>query len=306
MSAVERSAQVALLAALSIFWALNWPMMKIGLSAVEPWTFRAVIVGLGGVGCLLVARALGDPIAVPRREVVPVLWVGLFQGVLWNGFSGFAIALVDAGRAAVLAYTMPVWATLFAAIFLKEGISLRRFIGLVVGMAAMALLVLPSLESLGSTRLGTFLMLAGAMAWGAATVIVRGVQWSLSPLVLGGWQSVVGAGPLILAALLLGDPSTLGNLDLVTTAAMAYSILVPMIVCQAIFFSIVRRMPASLASTSTLMVPPLGVFFSAAIIGEQVGTLEIGALLLVMLAMIFTLPGFSWRRWRRRPPPPAG
>ena len=305
MSAVERSVQVALVAALSIFWALNWPMMKIGLTAVEPWTFRAVIVGVGGLGCLLVARAYGDAIAIPRRELVPVLWVGLFQGVLWNGLSGFALALVDAGRAAVLAFTMPVWATLFAAIFLHEGISLRRFIGLVIGMGAMALLIAPALDSLGTSRLGTFLMLGGAMAWGASTVIVRGVNWSLSPLVLGGWQSVIGAGPLIVAAFVLGDPATLGNLDLVSAGAMTYSIVLPMIVCQAIFFSIVRRLPASLASTSTLMVPPLGVFFSAAIIGEKVGALEIGALFLVMLAMVFTLPGFSWRRWRRRPPPPA-
>lgn len=305
MSAVQRGVQVAAVVTLSIFWALNWPMMKIGLSAVEPWTFRAVIVSLGGIGCLLVARALGHSIKIPRRELVPVLWVGFFQGILWNGFSGVALALVEAGRAAVLAFTMPVWATLFAAIFLKEGISLRRLIGLMVGMVAMALLILPAFEALNRTFTGTMLMLAGAMAWAAATVIVRGVNWTLSPLVLGGWQSVVGAGPLLVAAFVVGDPATLGNLDTRTTLAMAYSILLPMIICQAIFYTIVRQMPASLASTSTLMVPPLGVFFSAAIIGEQVGGFEIAALILVMVAMVFTLPGFSWRRLRRRPPPPA-
>ena len=58
----------------------------------------------------------------------------------------------------------------------------------------------PALDSLGTSRLGTFLMLGGAMAWGASTVIVRGVNWSLSPLVLGGWQSVIGAGPLIVGS----------------------------------------------------------------------------------------------------------
>ena len=32
---------------LAIFWAINWPIMKIGLTTVEPWTFRAVLVVVG-------------------------------------------------------------------------------------------------------------------------------------------------------------------------------------------------------------------------------------------------------------------
>lgn len=303
MNLDSRAVQMTALVLLSVFWALNWPVMKVGLTAVEPWTFRAVMVGLGGAGCLALARILGQRIAVSRAELWPLLAVGLLQGLLWNALSGFALVLVEAGRAAVLAFTMPVWATLFAAIFLKEGISLRRFIGLVVGMAAMALLVLPALGSLGGTLLGTLIMLAAAMCWGASTVIVRGVRWTMSPLVLGGWQSAIGTGPLILAALVLGDPASLLNLDLVTGGALAFATIFPMIFCQAVFFAIVRRVPASIASMSTLMVPPLGVFFSAALIDERVGPYEIGALVLVMVAMVFTLPGLSWRPRRRRPPP---
>lgn len=299
---MRRSAQLAALAALSIFWALNWPMMKIGLTAVEPWTLRAVVVTLGGAGCLLLARALGHRVAIARSDLVPILIVGFFQGFCWNALSGYSLSIIEAGRAAVLAFTMPVWASLFAVIFLGEGLSLRRLIGLGVGMAGMALLLLPALEALNETLLGTVLMLLAAMSWAITTVVVRGARWTMSPLVLGGWQSALGAGPLMLIAFVFGDPSTLGNLGLVTGGAIAYSVLLPMIFCQAVFFTLARRVPASLASMSTLMVPPLGVFFSAAIIGEQVGRLEIAALVLVVLAMVFSLPGFSWRAIRRRPP----
>ena len=115
-----RTAQAATVCALAVFWAVNWPMMKIGLTIVEPWTFRALIVVVGGVGCLAVAVLIGEPIRVPRSDWRPLLWLALFQGVLWNAFSGFGIAMVEAGRAAVLGFTMPVWATLIAIIFLKE------------------------------------------------------------------------------------------------------------------------------------------------------------------------------------------
>lgn len=302
MSSIPRSVQVAAVLALSVFWGLNWPVQKFILNVVEPWTLRAVLLVFGGTGCLLVAALFRQPILVPRKELGPMLAVGVIQGLLWNGLSGFGLAMIAAGRAAVLAFTMPIWATVFAAIFLKEPVSLRRVIGLGLGMAGMALLLTPALDTLNAASLGSFLMLGAASAWAAATVIVRAVAWTVSPLAIGGWQLLIGAGPIVTAAFVFGDPSTLLDVDWVTAGAIVFAVTMPMILCQAIFFSIVRRLPASLASMSTLLVPPFGVFFSAALIGERVGLMEIAALVLVVAAMVFTMPGFSWRPRRRRPP----
>ena len=104
MIPTTRTAQAITVALLAIFWAINWPLMKIGLTVVEPWTFRALIVVVGGIGCLAFAAAFGESLIVPRANWRQLLWLALFQGVLWNAFSGFGIALVDAGRAAVLAF----------------------------------------------------------------------------------------------------------------------------------------------------------------------------------------------------------
>ncbi len=294
--------QVMTVILLAIFWALNWPMMKIGLTAVEPWTFRATIVLVGGVGCLLVAHLSGRSIAIPRSDLRPLLWLTLFQGVLWNAFSGFGIAMVEAGRAAVLGFTMPVWATLLSILVLKEPITLRRSLGLATGMAAMGLLIWPAMGALGSDLLGALLMIAGAMSWGFATIIVKAVDWKMGVLTLSGWQFLIAAVPLILAALLVGEPASLLRIDWITGGAMAFSALIPMIFCQAVWFAVVRRLPTSLASTGTLLVPPLGVWFAALILGETVGLFEVLALLLVIAALVLILPGFNWRASLHPPP----
>lgn len=299
---MSAAAQVMTVIMLAVFWAVNWPMMKIGLTTVEPWTFRATIVLVGGVGCLLVAHLSGRSIAISRAELRPLLWLTLLQGVLWNAFSGFGIALVDAGRAAVLAFTMPVWATLLAMIFLGEAVTLRRTLGLATGMVAMGLLLWPALDALGDELFGAVLMIVGAITWGAATVLLKAVDWKMGVLALSGWQFLLGAGPLILAAIILGDPSSLLNIDRVTGGAIAFSALIPMIFCQAVWFAVVRRLPASLASTGTLLVPPLGVYFSALILDETVGPFEIAALLLVIVALVLILPGFNWRASLRPQP----
>lgn len=280
---------------LAVFWALNWPLMKIGLTAVEPWTFRATIVLVGGLGCLAVARLSGRSIAIPKQDLRPLIWLTLFQGVLWNAFSGFGIAMVDAGRAAVLGFTMPIWATILSIIFLKEPVTVRRRFGLALGMAAMGLLLWPAFDALGDELLGAMLMIMGAMAWGVATIIVKAVDWKMGVLALSGWQFLIASVPLTMAAILVGDPASLLRVDFVTGSALAYSALIPMVFCQAVWFTIVRRLPASLASIGTLLVPPLGVYLSALILGEQVGIFEVLALVFVVVALVLVLPGFNWR-----------
>ena len=302
MTLQSKSLQVAAVVLLALFWAINWPIMKIGLTTVEPWTFRAVIVAVGGVGCLAVARLMGLSVAIPPEDRRTLLVLTLFQGILWNAFSGFGIAMVEAGRASVIGFTMPVWATLISILALGERVTPRRLSGLAVGVAAMGLLLLPVIDSVTERMEGALLMLAGAMSWGVATVIVKAHDWRMNVMALSGWVFILGAAPLILASVLIGDPASLLRLDAATGAALAYSALVPMIFCQAVWFTIVRRLPTVLASTGTLLVPPLGVLSAALILGEDVAPLDLAALGLVLAAMVLILPGFNWRASLRQPP----
>ena len=292
--------QVLSVVLLAIFWALNWPLMKIGLEVLEPWTFRALIVMVGGLGCLLVASVLGEDLFVPKSNWVALFWLTFFQGILWNAFSGFGISMVEAGRAAVLAFTMPVWATLFAIFFLGEHVNFTRALGLVLGISGLLLLLIPAYPKLGNNFLGSSLMVASAISWGCATIVVKATDWKANVLVISGWQFLIGSIPLSFAALVLGRPESIFELDIRSGLALAYSALIPMIFCQSVWYLLVQRLPTSLASMGTLLVPPLGVYFSALILEETISKFDVLALLVVSSSMILILPGFSWRAILRR------
>ena len=51
-----------------------------------------------------------------------------------------------------------------------------RFGGLALGTMAMWLLLLPEMEAVGQELSGALLMIAGAISWGVATIIVKGVD----------------------------------------------------------------------------------------------------------------------------------
>ena len=71
--------------------------------------------------------------------------------------------------------------------------------------------------------------------------------------------------------------------------ALAYLFVFPMIYCQWAFFTVVRIFPAAIASIGTLVVPVVGVFSSALILGEPVGSADIAALALIFCALVLVL-----------------
>lgn len=301
MTDFRRIAQGAAVLALALSWAFNWPMMKIGLTVVEPWTFRAFLLIFGGLGCLGIALVMGISLRIPRSDWPWLLAIAALQGFLWNGLSGFGIAAIEASRASILAFTMPVWATLLSMWVLGERVTLRRLAGLGLGMIGMALLLAPALTAVGQSLDGALLMIGAAMAWGAATVVYKAADWKMHPLAVAGWHFLIGGAPLAVAATVWGRPETLLAVDGPTIAALSFSLFVGMIFCQIVWFAVIRSTPANVAAISTLCVPPMGVFFSNIVLGERIGLYELMAMAVVTAAMTLISTSINWRAIRRQP-----
>jgi drug/metabolite transporter (DMT)-like permease len=101
-----------LLIFLSVFWGSNWPMMKIGLREIPVWTFRTLCLFLGGFGVLCMAKASGLILTIPRSELWPLILVSILNITGWHLCSAYGLLYMDAGRAVIIGYTMPVWASI--------------------------------------------------------------------------------------------------------------------------------------------------------------------------------------------------
>src|SRR3546814_6638289 len=83
------------------------------------------------------------------------------------------ITLMDAGRAGIIAYTMPLWATLIGPVVLKERLSGRAVAGLGIGLSGMLLLFSVDAVALTGSLLRPLLVLGGAISWSAGTVVIK-------------------------------------------------------------------------------------------------------------------------------------
>jgi drug/metabolite transporter (DMT)-like permease len=274
-----------LLAALTLFWGLNWPAMKLALAEIPIWSFRTVCVTVGGLGLLLLARIGHGSVRVPSREIGPLLFCGLFNVVAWHICTGYGVSLIEAGRASIIAFTMPVWAALLSVVWLDERLTWRILLGLACGLAALAFLIGPDLTAVSSSPLGALCMLGAALSWAIATVAVKRHRWSIPSAVLMAWQLVMGIPVLAVGALLLGERPDPGALSVTAWLALLYIVTLPMIFCQWGFLVVVRLFPATVAAVGTLAIPVVGVFSSALLLAEPLGATELAALALVCTAL---------------------
>ena len=281
-----------LLASLGLFWGLNWPGMKIVLGEMTVWWFRVFSVAAGAIGLLGVAKLASGTIWLRRREVVPLLIVAVFAIVGWHLFTGYGVALMPAGRASIIAFTMPVWASLLAIPILGEAMTKAKLIGLMLGVAGLAVLIGPDLIVLQTAPFGALFMLGAAVTWAIGTVLFKRFRWGSPITALMGWQLAIGLIVLLPGAIALEPFPDLTALSLDAWLAIAYLFTVPMVYCQWAYLKVVSIFPAAIAAIGTLLVPIVGVYSSALILGEPVGWSELAAMGLICaaLAVVLVLP----------------
>lgn len=281
-----------------LLWGCNWPVMKVGLAYIPPLHFAAARMILGGVTLALVAAALGV-LRPPRRADMPlVLGVGLLQMAGFLGLVTIALQYVPAGRSAILAYTTSLWVVPLAAVFLHERLGALKAMGLVLGLAGVALMFNP----LGfdwrdpHVLLGNGLLLLAALLWALLIVLVRGYPGASSPLTLGVWQFLLAAAVLVPLALVLEDSAAIVP-GPALAAVLAYNGPAATAFCFWGMITVTQALPAITTSLASLAVPVLGSLAAAVALGERI-TLTNGAGLGLILAGLVLV---SLADWRRRP-----
>ena len=278
-----------LLVILTLVWGTNWPLFPYAVREVSVWTFRAIGVSLAGATLLLVARARGLSLAIPREYWPTIVIATMFYLVLWNITSTYAALLIPSGQAAILGFTMPLWSALISWAVLGERLTGRMLLAVLLGGAGVTLLMVPSFQAYAQAPLGLALGLTAGLGWAIGTLILKRRKVVVPALVLTGWQLLICAVPTTVGALVLGDGQWFMP-SWTSIAVIVYIALVPMSIGNVCWFAIVGLLPANVAGLSAIMVPVVAMIAGALVHGEPLGVLQwlamaccVAALSLVLL-----------------------
>lgn len=283
---VSPAAATALLALVVLLWGSNWPVMKAGLAYIAPLHFALARMALG-MATLVPVAALAGQLRWPARQDWPVVVsVGVLQMALFMALANFGLQYVGAGRAAVLAYTTPLWVVPLAAVVLRERLTRGRAAGLALGLAGLAVLFSPAGFDWHDpdVLIGNAMLLTGALVWAVLIVQIRGHRFAGTPLSLAPFQFLVACAVLAPAALLFEADAPLRwspELGLI----LLYNGPVATAFCFWAMLTVTRALPAASTALGTLGVPAVGVLAGALALHEPLTPVVLGGLGLIVAGL---------------------
>jgi probable blue pigment (indigoidine) exporter len=275
-------------------WGLSWPAMKFGLSEWPPFTFRVVANGGGAALMLGLALARGEPIrphGAPQWRRLAL--AGVLNITSFAGLGTLALLWLNASEAAILAYTMPIWAAMLAWPLLGERPTVLRLAGLAVGLTGVAILLVPEVAAAAGTGAGKLpgyvCILGTAVMFAFGAVLSKRMSSGLPPLASVGWQIALGTVPMAFGALF--EPWVGLRISIGGWMVTLYIAAVGLGVCYLAWFRALRLLPATTAATATLLVPVIGVLSAGLLLGEPLGWRQFTSLGMTLAGIVLASRG---------------
>jgi drug/metabolite transporter (DMT)-like permease len=265
-----------LLALLTLGWGFTWPIIKLVLVEVPPLTFRAISLLAAGAGILLLARIGGQSLRVPARCWGRLVALSACNIVGWNVLVVYGVALLPSGRAALLAYSMPLWSVTLSVWLLDERLTARRGLSLVLGMAGVVVLLGADLAEMATAVTGVVLMLGAAFSWALGVVLLKRFALPIPTVTLTGWTLLIGAAPIAAAAALL-EHDRWRPVTTIPALGVLYSVFISFMFGYWAWNRLVLMVPVAVSSISALATPVIGVLSGMWLLDEPLTWQEIAA-----------------------------
>lgn len=285
---------IVLVAAIGLFGS-SWPIVQSVVVAglASPLWLAASRSVLATVGAVALLAALGR-LRLPRSQDVPViLAVGILQLTGFFALSHVALGFVGAGRTALLSNATVVWVAPLSFLLLGERISPVRWLGVLTGMAGVAVLVLPSALASGQDTIGYPLLLGAALSWALAILAARRWPPVSTTLDLLPFAFAISTPTLIALALLL-EPNGRITVGALPAAFWNGFVVAPMGTWTLVEIS--RRLPAVRASVAMLAIPVAGIALSTIWLGEALSLDLLAGCALIGIAVVLAAVGD--KRWK--------
>lgn len=261
-----------------IMWASAFTSARVIVQYAPPLYALAIRFLLSGLVGVIVARALGQSWHLTKRQWVAVVIFGISQNGLYLGLNFVAMQTIEASLAAIIASTMPLLVAFASWAVFGEKIRPLGIAGLTAGVLGVGLIMGARLQG-EVDMVGLGLCVIGVISLTVATLSVRGASTGGNFLMIVGLQMLVGSAVLWVPAMVFETFDVTWTWQLVV--AFTYTFLVPGLGATVIWFYLVDRIGATRAAVFHFLTPFFGVLTAAALLGEQLGSMDIVGVLII-------------------------
>lgn len=268
---------------LTLIWGYNWVVMKLAIQYASPFQFAAIRTFLGAVVLFIFIWLTKRPLTL--REFPTMLLLGILQTCGFTGLLIWALVHGNAGKTAVLAYTMPFWVMLFAWPLLGEKVQGWQWLAVVFALFGIVLIFDPL--HIKADGFSMFLAICSAICWAISAIVSKKLHQRLPHfdlLNLTAWPLLLGSVPIVLLALVLPAPAIQWTNTFIWT--IVFSVFLSGSLAWVLWIYALQRLPAGVAGMASMLAPIIGVFSAWIQLNEVPPNGELLGMLLIVIALM--------------------
>lgn len=268
---------------------ISYPVAKDAMTQIPIWLFTCLTFAFGFM-LLYPVVAFGDKIALHKlgiRAWLAISVQSLLGAVLYTVFLLYGFESATAIVASVFSSLAPAAVLTLSSIFLKERLSVRKLVAIMLAIAGVLVLTLPTAESAGeSSWAGIIFLLLSTLSTAGCVVSAKKLDVDLPPATMAAGVCFTGTVFTLPMAINQGLSFDWSQLTAANGLVMAYYGALVWAVPYVLFFKGVTRIPASATGMAVAVIPLAASFFSILFFGEQLHMTDCIALVLVTMSII--------------------
>ncbi|HET7483308.1 MAG TPA: EamA family transporter [Actinomycetota bacterium] len=255
-----------------IVWGSTYLAIRITVQTLPPFLAGGVrfLIAGGVLYLFLLFRKGPAAMKVTGREVAAAAFVGIALLLGGNGMVMLAEQQVPSGLASLLIATVPLWVILFRKLT-GDKIARGTLVGVAVGFAGVALLVLPGDRPDGVRTIGIVMMLVAAVSWAIGTFTSSRLSLPKDPFVSTAIQMLFGGVAGMVAGAATGEFGGIdfGSFSTSSILALVYLITIGSWLAFTAYVWLLQNAPVSKVATYAYVNPVIAIFLGWLVLSEQ-------------------------------------
>ena len=282
----RRLAEIAILLVM-LTWGANVIAVKAILTDLPPILFAFVRFGTAFLVLLAVLRWREGSVGLPRRDILPLLLLGLAGFGLYQDFWATALARTTASNSALITAATPVSTLLIAAASGSDKLSATKALGALIGFCGVVLVVAAT-HGFGFTEAssGDLMTFVATICWACYVAFGAPVLRRHSPLRTATWAigfGCLGMLPLEVWQQASFDPARIHSGDV---ALFLFCTLLAGAAANVVMFEVVKVLGPTRAMLFQFLVPAFAVALAAIFLGEQIVAGQLAGGVVIVLGIL--------------------
>ena len=287
--ASARARHLAELAILLVMlaWGANVVAVKAVIADVPPILFAFTRFGTAFLVLLAVLRWREGSVGLPRRDVLPLLLLGLAGFGLYQDLWATALGQTTASNSALITAATPVSTMLIAAAVGSDTLSPAKLIGAFIGFSGVVAVVAAT-HGFGFTgaSAGDLMTLCATVSWACYVAFGAPVLRRHSPLRMATWAIGFGCLGMLPFAAWQATSFDVSQIHVGTVGLFLFCALITAAAANVVMFAAVKVLGPTRAMLFQFLVPAFAVGMAALFLGEAIVAGQIGGGAVIVLGIL--------------------